>query len=50
MKKEQAPKSAGPAPDKGNTTPGLESCIKFQGNKPKGETHSSDGKGHYSGH
>ena len=50
MKKEQAPKPVGDKPDMGNRTPGLESCIKMQGNMPKGEKHSSDGKGHYSGH
>ena len=44
-------KNTDPCPDKkGPCTPGLKSDVKFGGNKPNGEKHSSDGKGHYSGH
>jgi hypothetical protein len=49
----QSAKTATPARPNpmGARTPGLNtSGAKFGGNKPKGEKHSSDGKGHFSGH
>jgi hypothetical protein len=35
----------------GPKTPNIDhENVKFTGNKPDGEKHSSDGKGHWSGH